>query len=149
MDKQIKLGGAAPTSAPNGLEWVTRFHAACMEQGHSWEDCNSDFAPVHYYDVDVGKFQEYLENFHNTVQKPLWVTEYACQNFNNGPQCGNGDLWGMHSEMSKWMDQKDWIHRYSPFGVMQNMKDVNQNNALMSENGYITPLGSSYASGFD
>ena len=55
----------------------------------------------------------------------------------------------MHSEMSKWMDQQDWIQRYAPFGVMQNMQNVNPNNALMSSNGYITPLGSSYASGFD
>lgn len=148
-NKGIKLGGAAPTSAPDGVEWVKRFHEACVQQGHSDWDCSADFAPVHYYDVDVHNFQQYLENFHNQVGKPLWVTEYACQNFNGGAQCDDGAIWYMHSEMSVWMDKQDWIHRYAPFGVMQNMQNVNPNNALMSSNGYITPLGNSYAAGFD
>jgi len=43
--------------------------------------------------------------------------------------------------MAAWFDSKDWIKRYSPFGVMQNMQGVNQMNALMSPSGHITDLG--------
>lgn len=146
----IKLGGAAPTSAPDGVEWVKNFKNACVNTYHNADwDCDADFFPVHYYDVDVEHFKQYLINFHDQVGKPLWVTEYACQNFNGGAQCDDGNIWYMHNQMSEWMEQQDWIHRYAPFGVMQNMQNVNPNNALMASWGGITPLGNAYISGFD
>ena len=43
--------------------------------------------------------------------------------------------------MSAWFDKTDYVKRYSPFGVMQNMQGVNQMNALMSPQGSITSLG--------
>ena len=80
--------------------------------------------------------------FHRETGLDLWVTEYACQNFNNGPQCDEGMVWNLHKTVSAWFDQTDYVKRYSPFGVMKNMQDVNQMNALMDPNGAITSLGS-------
>jgi len=49
----------------------------------------SRYIPVHWYDVTPENFQQYVENFHSQTGLDIWVTEYACQNFNNGPQCSN------------------------------------------------------------
>ena len=43
--------------------------------------------------------------------------------------------------MAAWFDSQDYVKRYSPFGVMENMQGVNQANALMDLSGGITPLG--------
>ena len=43
--------------------------------------------------------------------------------------------------MAAWFDSQDYVKRYSPFGVMENMQGVNQANALMDPSGGITPLG--------
>ncbi|GMK58863.1 hypothetical protein CspeluHIS016_0603050 [Cutaneotrichosporon spelunceum] len=146
-ERGIRAGGAAPTSAPDGVEWVVNFYNHCMEQnGNDNGKCRADFAAVHYYDVDVGHFQSYLQNFHEKTNLPLWVTEYACQNFNGGAQCNEGQTWDFHKQMAAWMDSQDWIERYAPFGMMRNMQGVEQYNALMGPSGEITGLGSWYIS---
>lgn len=144
----LRIGSAAPTSAPDGVEWVVNFYKYCMEQnGNDDAKCKADFAPVHYYDVDVTAFQNYLVNFHQQVGVNLWVTEYACQNFNGGAQCDDGQTWDFHQKMAAYMDGQDWIERYAPFGMMRNMQGVEQNNALMDPNGQVTALGKFYADG--
>jgi len=113
------------------------------------------FIPLHWYDVSADNFIKYVESFHNEFGIDLWITEYACQNFNGGAQCDEGQgklfltfmrttliaVWNLHQTMSAWFDKTDYVKRYSPFGVMQNMQGVNQMNALMNPSGSITPLG--------
>ncbi|WVW82976.1 hypothetical protein I302_104992 [Kwoniella bestiolae CBS 10118] len=142
--KGIRLGHAAPTSAPDGLVWIQDFFKACTGAGHSQADCSADFYPLHYYDVDVGVFQKYVENYHNTVGGNIWITEYACQNFNGGAQCTDQETWNFHTQMAGWFEQQSYIERFSPFGVMKDMQGVNQANALMNPDGSITSLGGWY-----
>jgi hypothetical protein len=52
-EKGYKLGMAATTSAPSGLQWVLDFMAACP-------DCTVDFVPVHWYDVSADGFKSYV-----------------------------------------------------------------------------------------
>lgn len=142
--KGLLLGSAATTSAPSGLTWVTDFPTACTGAGNSAADCAADFVPVHWYDVSATDFQTYLTNFHTGTGLPLWVTEYACQNFNGGAQCSDSETWSLHQTMAAWMDEQDFIQRYSPFGMMENMQGVEQYNALMDTSGSITDLGTYY-----
>jgi hypothetical protein len=51
-------------------------------------------------------------------------------------------VWAFHQTIAAWFDQTDYVKRYSPFGVMQNMQGVNDFNRLMSASGSITALGS-------
>lgn len=44
---------------------------------------------LHWYDVKAEDFQKYVLDFATTFGKPIWVTEYACQNFNGGAQCSS------------------------------------------------------------
>ncbi|KAI5451735.1 hypothetical protein NCC49_001382 [Naganishia albida] len=137
-EKGYKLGMAAPTNAPSGLEWVKRFVELCPE-------CEYDFQPLHWYDVKAVGFQQYVESFYQATGKPIWVTEYACQSFNYGtPQCTEGETWGLHQEMAKWFDAQPYVERYSPFGAMRQMQGVNDANRLMDASGYITALGDWY-----
>ncbi|WRT67259.1 uncharacterized protein IL334_004226 [Kwoniella shivajii] len=142
--KGIRLGGAAPTNAPDGLVWVQDFQKACVAAGNSAADCTPDFLPIHYYDTSVERFQEYVANYHQQTGINLWVTEYACQDYNNGPQCSEQDTWNFHTQMAAWFDSQPYVERYSPFGVMKDMQGVNQANALMNPDGSITSLGGWY-----
>jgi len=142
--KGISLGSAATTSAPSGLQWILDFKQACVGAGNSDADCTPDFVPIHWYDVTPENFQQYVQNFHDKTGSNLWVTEYACQNFNNGPQCSNDQTWALHQQMADWFDQQPYVLRYAPFGMMEQMQGVNQDNALMNPDGTITSLGSWY-----
>ncbi|WVR05287.1 hypothetical protein IAU60_002300 [Kwoniella sp. DSM 27419] len=144
--KGVRLGGAAVTNAPSGLTWIQDFEKACTDAGNSASDCAMDFVPVHYYDTSVERFQQYVENFHQQTGLNIWVTEYACQDYNGGSQCSEQDTWTFHQQMAAWFDSQDYVERYSPFGVMKDMQGVNQDNALMNPDGSITSLGSWYIS---
>ncbi|KAL7424118.1 hypothetical protein Q5752_001703 [Cryptotrichosporon argae] len=140
----IALGGAATTSAPSGLEWILAFSAACTADGNSASDCAMDFIPLHYYDVTASGFQSYVENFYSSTNTELWITEYACENYNGGAQCTSDETWSFHETMAAWFDDQDYVTRYAPFGMMEDMQGVNQDNALMNTDGSITSLGSWY-----
>ncbi|WVQ78374.1 hypothetical protein IAT38_000460 [Cryptococcus sp. DSM 104549] len=142
--KGVRLGNAATTNAPSGLQWVQDFATACTNAGNSAADCTSDFIPVHWYDVTIEGFQSYIENFHQQTGQNLWVTEYACQNFNGGAQCTDQEIWNLHTTMAAWFDEQSYIERYSPFGMMADMQGVEQYNALMNPDGSITSLGAWY-----
>jgi beta-glucanase (GH16 family) len=94
--------------------------------------------------VNATKFAEYLTNFHDTFQRPIWVTEWACQNFNKGPQCSADDVVRFLDSTQSFMDQQDWVERYSWFGAMRDLQGVNTANALEDKDGHITDLGKQY-----
>ena len=69
----ITLGSPAPSSAPSGKTWIQQWLDAC-DGG-----CTVDFIALHWYDINSTAFMEYLQDFHTTFQRPIWVTEWACQ----------------------------------------------------------------------
>lgn len=69
----IRLGSPAPSSAPSGRQWLLDWLNAC--QG----GCTVDFVALHWYDINSTAFIGYLNDFHDTFQRPIWVTEWACQ----------------------------------------------------------------------
>lgn len=69
----VRLGSPAPSSSPKGKQWLLDWLGACQS------GCSVDFIAVHYYDINSTQFMEYLTDYHNTLQRPVWVTEWACQ----------------------------------------------------------------------
>ena len=84
----------------------------------------------------------------NTFQKPVWVTEWACQvsgegrcagergntyatgglgqNFNDADeQCSLQDVVDFMNATQQFMDDTDWVERYAWFGAMEDMQGVN------------------------
>ncbi|KZP34401.1 glycoside hydrolase family 128 protein [Athelia psychrophila] len=135
----VRLGSPAPSSAPAGLTWIQDFLAACNG------GCTVDFIVLHWYDVNATAFQEYLETFHSTFQLPLWVTEWACQNYNDvNAQCSQQDILSFMNQTQGFMDASSFVERYSWFGAMENLQGVNPDDALMDTSGKINDLGEQY-----
>jgi len=134
----LRLGTPAPSGNPNGVTWLQGWLEACNG------GCNPDFLAVHWYDVNATAFQEYLINYHNIFNLPIWVTEWACQNFNGGPQCTQQEVIDLLNQTQAFMDSTDWVERYAWFGVMENLGGVNPDDAMMSSTGSITTLGQQY-----
>ncbi|THH17619.1 hypothetical protein EW146_g3219 [Bondarzewia mesenterica] len=130
-----ELGSPATSSNPNGLVWVKNFLSACNG------GCEFDYTCVHWYDVKAADFITYVELWHTTFNKPIMVTEYACQNFNGGAQCTQDEIFSFMATVNGWMDGTDYVKAYFPFGVMRDMSGVNVLDGLMTNSGTPTDLG--------
>jgi hypothetical protein len=98
-----------------------------------------------WYDVNATAFQAYLELFYTTFQRPLWVTEWACQNYNDAnAQCSASDIVWFLNQTQEFMDQSPYVERYAWFGAMENLYGVNPADALMDSSGKINDLGKQY-----
>jgi hypothetical protein len=127
----------AVTSAPSGKAWMQEFMNAC-------QGCTIDAMAVHWYGTDPQAFIAYLKDFHNTFNRPLYVTEYACQNFGGGAQCTADQVWAFTRTVTEFMDNTSWVVAYFPFGAMHDMVGVNPLNQLMKPDGTPTALGYEY-----
>ncbi|KDN47835.1 hypothetical protein RSAG8_03255, partial [Rhizoctonia solani AG-8 WAC10335] len=127
------------TSGRNGKKWMQDFFALCAGS------CTVDFLALHWYGNVAEEFIAYLEDFHNTFQRPIWVTEYSCQNFVNGAQCTYEEIVQFLNITQTYMDQTPWVERYAWFGAMASLpNNVNQLTALMDTSGTINDLGRQY-----
>jgi hypothetical protein len=86
------------------------------------------YQPVEdWYYVNSTQFESYLIDFHNTFMLPLWVTEWACQNYNDlNAQCSQADVYLFMAETQSFMDNTEWVERYAWFGAMENLLGINQ-----------------------
>ncbi|EMD41160.1 hypothetical protein CERSUDRAFT_131750 [Gelatoporia subvermispora B] len=137
--QNITLCSPAPSSAPAGKQWLLDWMDACGS------GCTVDVIALHWYDINSTAFMEYLEAFHETFQRDIWVTEWACQNFNQAAeQCSAQDIVNFMNATQEFMDQTPWVERYAWFGAMENLQGVNQEDALMDSSGTINTLGEQY-----
>ncbi|KAK7024343.1 hypothetical protein VNI00_016386 [Paramarasmius palmivorus] len=104
-----QLVSPACTSDPRSKQWMKDFFSACA-------GCTFDAIAVHYYDTSADGLIAYLEDFHNTFGKPIWLTEFACQNFNGGTQCSVEEVQQFMSTTIDFMDSTDWVQQYCWFG---------------------------------
>lgn len=99
----LKIGSPAVTNGnePNkGINYLKQFIAQCS-------DCQIDFVVAHYYAwANADDFKNYLTKFHETFNKPVWVTEF-------GVNPGEGDADAFLKEVLPWLDSTEWIGRYA------------------------------------
>ncbi|KAK0448716.1 glycoside hydrolase [Armillaria borealis] len=134
----VRLGSPAPSGAPSGKTWLEQFLTEC-------DGCTVDFIALHWYDVNSTQFISYLQDFHETFDRPIWVTEWACQNFNDADnQCSEEEIQVFLNVTQSFMDNADWVERYAWFGAMTDLQGVNQDDALMNSDGDINSLGKQY-----
>jgi hypothetical protein len=132
------LVSPSTTSAPSGVQWIKDFLDQC-------DGCTVDAVALHYYDVDPDDFIAYIENYHKqSGNRKVWVTEFACQNFNGGAQCSKDEVFNFFQKAMAFMDSTDYVEAYSAFGVMHDMQGVNTLNQLMGGSGSPTELGNFY-----
>jgi len=76
--------------------------------------------------VNATAFEAYLESFYAAFQRPLWVTEWACQNNNNASaQCSEDYIAQFMNQTQDYMDKSPFVERYAWFGAMENLQGVN------------------------
>ena len=126
------------SSNPNGLEQIQTFMSDC-------NGCTIDYIAVHYYGTNATAMIEYIQLWESTFNKPIFVTEFACQNFNpgyenNGQQCSSDQVWAFYKEVVEYMEGDSNVIAYFPFGLMQNMAGVNTLDQLMTTSNSGTDL---------
>jgi len=125
----------AVTSAPSGLVWMKNFVNNC-------DGCHIDVIALHWYSTDPDDFISYVKSFHDAFGKPIWVTEFACQNMNGGPQCSQSDANNFMRKVTSWMDSTYYVERYFAFGLSNDgMSGVSYVNELMDGGGNPTYQG--------
>ncbi|TFK29304.1 hypothetical protein FA15DRAFT_397075 [Coprinopsis marcescibilis] len=132
-----RLGSPATTNGPDGIAWMHSFMNACG-------NCQISFMAAHWYGTRLEDLQAHLNMYHDTFGRPVWLTEYACQNFGGGAQCSNDQIWDFMRRSSEWMDNTSWIEKYSWFGALHNMNNVNYGNQILGGDGQPNALGWEY-----
>ncbi|KAF5393824.1 hypothetical protein D9757_000190 [Collybiopsis confluens] len=130
-----RLGSAATSSNPNGMVWMNEFFAACNG------GCKPDFMAVHWYDISADSFKSYVEQWHTAFNLPIWVTEFAYQDFNGNNQGDLSQIQSFMGDVTGWMDQQSYVEKYCWFGAMHDLVNVNPLNSLMNSDGTPTNLG--------
>ncbi|KAI4524165.1 fungal hydrophobin [Schizophyllum commune Loenen D] len=136
-DLGYKLVSPATSGNPAGKEWMQKFYDQC-------QGCTFDAQAVHWYDIDAQNFIDYVNDYHDRFGYPVFVTEFADQNFNGGAQASMDDIWAFKAAVTPFLENTDWVLGYFPFGFMHDMVNVNYDNQLMGSDGKPTALGASY-----
>jgi len=132
----VRTVGPVMSSNPNGMVWTKQFYSQCS-------GCKVDIQPVHYYDITPEGMIEYMKKYHDLSNRPIMVTEWACQNFNEKwNQCSHDEIWNFNRKVISFMESTSWVVAYMPFGAMIGpLPDgVNNENLLMDYGGKPTSL---------
>jgi hypothetical protein len=94
--------------------WTEYFIGNCTS-------CQFDFAAIHYYqdcnpsngESGAAWFQGNVTNAYETLQLPIWVTEFQCYGT-------DAQQIGFLKEVLPWMDSQDYVARYAYFGAFPN-----------------------------
>jgi O-glycosyl hydrolase len=127
----------ACTNGPSGMTWMKSFLDECT-------DCQIDRVGLHFYGTEPQDFINYVTEVYNAFKIPVWVTEFACQNFGGGEQCTAEQVQNFLQTVTEWMDKTTYVDAYFAFGVLDNMSNVNPLDKLMDNGGGPNSLGKLY-----
>jgi len=134
-DQGYTLLSPSTSSNPDGLPWMQSFFSICNGR------CTVHGMTLHYYDITAQGFIDYINLWHTTFNLPVWITEFACENFNGGAQCDQDQVNDFYSTSIDFMESSDFVIAYFPFGFMTQMQGVNTLDQLMNDQGFPTALG--------
>ena len=110
-DLGYKLVSPATSSNPAGKEWMQKFYDQC-------QGCTFDAQAVHWYDIHAQDFIDYVSDYHDRFGYPVFITEFADQNFNGGAQASMDDIWAFKAAVTPFLENTDWVLGYFPFGEL-------------------------------
>jgi len=127
------LVSPACTNAPSGKTWMQSFFSQCS-------GCTVDGLALHFYGLDAQDLITYATDMHDTFELPIYITEYACQDFSGqGKKCDNAN--NFITTIKNWADETSWLVMHAPFGALYDMGNVDPVNQLLGSDGQPTPLG--------
>ncbi len=135
-----RLGSPGPSSSPAGKVWLQDFIEACNG------DCTIDFISTRkdqFFSIravadtieplkQTGMVQmqlfssSTLRDYYNTFQKPLWITEWACQDYvNTSHICTADEVSAFLNVTQIYLDSASYVERYAWFGAQRDLSIVN------------------------
>jgi len=129
----MKLIAPPTSSAASGKTWMQSFMGACV-------GCQFDSCGLHFYGTDVGQFQSYVEDWHNTFSCSIDVLEYAPMDFSGGTTDSLSDIFAFYTNANSWLDDTSYVNTYYPFGFVTDMGGVNPLDAMIGSDGTPTSL---------
>ncbi len=104
-----------------------------------------DIIAVHWYGgVSVSSFKNRMTDIYNKFQKPIWITQFACQTHYSAVQnpykYTQAQVNAFLDGVIPWMQSQPWIHRYA-----WHNSEVGT-SATWYDDGTLTETGLKYAS---
>ncbi|EIW82202.1 hypothetical protein CONPUDRAFT_153090 [Coniophora puteana RWD-64-598 SS2] len=126
VNQGYTLISPACTNDQAGLDWYQQFFQTCP-------DCTVHAIAFHCYTTDAQNCIDFAQQLYDTYGKPVWITEFADQNFTgDGGQASMDEIWGFASQLKDWVNGTPWLEAAFPFGVMNDLQGVNTLNALLN-----------------
>lgn len=136
-----RLLSPAVTSAPSGVKWLKEWKRQCPS---CWKSI--DGLALHYYGKSASGMQQYIANMHKTFNKPIHVTETACEDFSPN-KCSAAQAERYMNDVTGWALKTDYVHSIFYFGMWPADKmpgNVGRSNSLMAGNGTPNAFGKKY-----
>ncbi|KAH7904146.1 hypothetical protein BJ138DRAFT_1167070, partial [Hygrophoropsis aurantiaca] len=128
----------ACTNDQAGLDWMAGFFQACT-------GCTVDAIAFHFYSTNASAFITYATTLYDTYKLPVWVTEFADQNYSGeGGQASMDEIWAFQATVTSFIDNTWWMQGAFPFGTMGDLQGVNELNALFTSDSDPTSLAYNY-----
>ncbi|KAI5476838.1 Glycoside hydrolase [Pseudohyphozyma bogoriensis] len=124
--------GVGTTDAPQGVPWLQQFIAQCS-------GCQIDAVALHWYDsnTNIDYFTSYFTDAYSTLQKPIWITEFA-----GTPEDVDAQATFLNTVIP-WIEKQTFIERYAGFGAFSDNSVCNYVNS----DGSLNAVGTVYAAG--
>ncbi|MCJ1446775.1 MAG: hypothetical protein MMC23_007282 [Stictis urceolatum] len=119
----------------------------CMQKDESWLQQFSqaqlnrdwDFTAIHVYKIDMDGVQQDIDHYWNTYQKPIWVTEFACVDDQNGfTACSDqGQINQWINDVVDLFENNEHVmaYGYTDGGGLNDMWLPTQNGQSLTESG--------------
>ena len=143
MNTGLRLG--SPGCVHPDREWMKAFMAGVTKQ-----KLRVDYVCVHSYGgTDANAFMKRLEEVHKLFQRPLWITEFACGDWEAKSVAQNRHkpelVLKFMKEVLPRLEKCSFVERYAWFPAGAESAALGT-SALFNKAGELTPLGTFYQS---
>ena len=143
MKTGLRLGSPGCVHPDN--EWMKSFMAAVKKQ-----KLRVDFICMHSYGgTDANAFMNQLQNVHKLFDRPLWITEFACGDWEAKSVAQNRhkpeQVLKFMKQVLPQLERSSFVERYAWFPAGADSAALGT-SALFNKEGELTPLGKFYQS---
>ena len=139
---KVRIGSPGVSNAPQGIPFLRDF----FRKLGGVDAAGVNHVSIHYYSPDVEHFKRYVTEAYEAFKRPVWVTEFACTNWNPGAPVPEEAVLHFIKEALEFLDEAPFVERYSWFGAMRDVGEaVGRSNGLQV-GGKLSSAGELYLS---
>ncbi|KAK4688157.1 hypothetical protein P7C73_g1968, partial [Tremellales sp. Uapishka_1] len=131
-----KIG--TPAVARGGKTWLSDWVAACDGR------CTYDFVPLHFYGTVAADLVTYVEDFYSIFNRPVWVTEFACHDYDTGAVCTESEVKAFQKTAISAFRSSGHVERWAWFGAFTNEASGGDPNGIEGNDGSPNTAGDNY-----